>query len=74
MPDFTVWANDEDTELLRSKLEEADYYLLRHRVVAANMSPGYVRHYMAICSEKGVLVIGVKVTSTLEDMLTDCCG
>jgi hypothetical protein len=74
MLDFAVWAYDEDTELLRSKLEEADYYLLRHRVVAPNMPPGYVGHYMAICPERKVLVIGVKGTTTLEDMLTDCCG
>jgi hypothetical protein len=52
MLDFAVWAYDEDAELLRSKLEEVDYYLLRHRVVAANMPPGYVGHYMAICPKK----------------------
>jgi hypothetical protein len=74
MLDFAVWAYDEDADLLRSKLEEIDYYLLHHRVVAASMPPGYVGHYMAICPEKRVLVIGVKGTSTLEDMLTDCCG
>jgi hypothetical protein len=74
MLDFAVWAYDEDTEVLRSKLEDINYYLLHHRVVAPNMPPGYVGHYMAICPEKRVLVIGVKGTSTLEDMLTDCCG
>lgn len=73
MLDFAVWAYDEDTELLRSKLEEVDYYLLHHRVTV-NMPPGYVGHYTAICPEKKILVIGVKGTSTLEDMLTDCCG
>jgi hypothetical protein len=74
MLDFAVWAYDEDTELLRSKLEDMDYYLLRHRVISGQMPPGYVGHYMAICPEKRVLVIGVKGTSSVEDMLTDCCG
>jgi hypothetical protein len=74
MLDFAVWAYDEDTELLRSKLEAVDYYLLQHCVVAPHMPPGYVGHYMALNPEKKVLMIGIKGTSTLEDMLTDCCG
>jgi hypothetical protein len=72
--DFAVWAYDEDTCLLQSKLEEIDYYLLQHKVVAPNMPPGYVGHYIAISPQAKVMVIGIKGTSTLEDMLTDCCG
>ncbi|KAL7467434.1 hypothetical protein ACHAXS_007677 [Conticribra weissflogii] len=36
--------------------------------------PGRVGYYVAISHEKRTLLIGIKGTSTLEDLLTDCCG
>lgn len=36
--------------------------------------PGRVGYYVAISHAKKELLIGMKGTSTLEDILTDCCG
>ena len=36
--------------------------------------PGRVGYYVAISHEKCELLIGMKGTSTLEEILTDCCG
>ena len=36
--------------------------------------PGRVGYYVAISHEKREVLIGMKGTSTLEDILTDCCG
>ena len=36
--------------------------------------PGRVGYYVAVCHSKKELLIGMKGTSTLEDILTDCCG
>ena len=36
--------------------------------------PGRVGYYVAISHTKQQLIIGMKGTSTLEDLLTDCCG
>ena len=36
--------------------------------------PGRVGYYVAVSHSKKELLIGMKGTSTLEDILTDCCG
>lgn len=36
--------------------------------------PGRVGYYVAVCHSKKELLIGMKGTSTIEDILTDCCG
>lgn len=36
--------------------------------------PGRVGYYVAVSNAKQMLLIGMKGTSTLEDLLTDCCG
>ena len=36
--------------------------------------PGRVGYFVAVCDERKHLLIGIKGTSSLEDLLTDCCG
>ncbi len=36
--------------------------------------PGRVGYYVAMSPSENKLLIGIKGTSTLEDLLTDCCG
>jgi len=36
--------------------------------------PGRVGYFVAISHEKQTMLIGIKGTSTLEELLTDCCG
>ena len=69
---FATWAYYEDTEVLSDKLENEDFELLEHSRASR---PGHVAYYMAVSSlAKKQLVIGLRGTSTLEDIVTDCCG
>ena len=65
------WAYILDKDALAANLTEHGYKLLRHDITAL---PGYLGHYIALHSGSKKCVIGVKGTSNLEDMLTDCCG
>jgi pimeloyl-ACP methyl ester carboxylesterase len=71
--EFADWAYDElpDEKTLKEAFEELGFYLLRHDKIAL---PGSVSHYVAISKERKLAVIGVKGTSTFEDLLTDMCG
>lgn len=70
--DYATWAYYvDDKERLQAYLEEVDFFLLRNHLPTR---PGYVGHYAALSPEKKVLLIGIKGTSSLEDLLTDCCG
>mmetsp|Transcript_30811 Transcript_30811/g.45565 ORF Transcript_30811/g.45565 Transcript_30811/m.45565 type:complete len:553 (+) Transcript_30811:3-1661(+) len=71
--DFAVDAYEEDSDKLRKALEDNDFYLVEHGVTT-KMPPGFVGHFSAVCPERKILLIGVKGTSSLEDLLTDCCG
>lgn len=73
------WAYLEDTEEIRSKLNELtvnssqqqSWHLVRHVKTA---EPGRVGHYVAVDSQRKVALIAVKGTSALSDMFTDVCG
>ena len=67
------WAYDEipNDQPLTEALREIGYSLVRHDKTAL---PGSVAHYVAISKERKLAVIGVKGTSSFEDMLTDLCG
>ena len=71
--DFATWAYYVDDEpFLREQCLDTANLTLVHASVATR--PGSVGHYVAVSHEKKLLVIGVKGTSSLEDLLTDCCG
>jgi hypothetical protein len=71
--EFADFAYDElpDDQTLKEALAEADFTLIRHD---ANVLPGSVAHYVAISKKQKVALVGVKGTSSFEDLLTDCCG
>jgi hypothetical protein len=71
--EFADWAYNElpDEQPLREALAEKDFYLLRHDAVVL---PGSVAHYIAISKDRKVALVGIKGTSSFEDLLTDCCG
>lgn len=71
--EFADWAYDElpNEQTLENALRETGFTLLRHDKPE---TPGFVSHYVAISKERKTILIGVKGTSGLEDMLTDCCG
>ena len=83
---FATWAYYEDTAKLEAQLEEMDFVLLEHTmeendvgVLSSQTSsperlPGTVDYYVALSTKRKQLVVGIKGTSTLEELLTDCCG
>lgn len=70
---FADWAYDEFEEgsSLKQALAEKSFDLMRHDKSAL---PGAVAHYIALSPERKVVLIGIKGTSNVEDMLTDLCG
>ena len=71
--EFADWAYNEFEEgkSLKQSLADKGFSLLRHETTAL---PGHVAHYVAVSPERKVALIGIKGTSNMEDMLTDCCG
>ena len=70
--DFATWAYYVDNETyLRDELEGVQFTLVQAHVPTR---PGSVGHIVAVSHEKQTVVIGVKGTSSLEELLTDCCG
>ena len=71
--DFATWSYVDyyGPDDVRAKLENVDYYLQSYKL--SNV-PGRVGHYVAISPERKVVLIGVKGTSTLEDLITDAAG
>jgi hypothetical protein len=73
--EYADWAYDEDPsgKSLRKLLDEQGYALLKHDKTAI---PGTLGHYVAISkdSRNKTALIGVKGTSSFEDMLTDMCS
>lgn len=61
----------DDDKTIKDVLQEQGFALLRHDVTAL---PGSVQHYVALSKERKQILIGVKGTSSFEDMLTDLCG
>ncbi|KAG7359924.1 lipase class 3 [Nitzschia inconspicua] len=68
---LSTWAYYEDSMILTEKLLDMGYTLLRHHLVA---QPGTVAHYIAVSPSQRQVVVGMRGTSSLEDIMTDCCG
>lgn len=73
MLEYADWAYDAfpKNESLRGALAGKGYDLFRSDKPG---KPGFVSHYVAVNKQKKTVMIGVKGTSGLEDLLTDCCG
>lgn len=59
---------------MKEVLCKMGYKLIKHDNTQV---PGYLGHYVAISSDQSAgktAIIGVKGTSSLEDLLTDCCA
>jgi hypothetical protein len=68
---FATWAYYKNTEVLSIKLGKRGYRLLAHNL---SSKPGNVSYFLALSPEEEQLVVGIRGTSTLDDILTDCCG
>mmetsp|Transcript_33687 Transcript_33687/g.81665 ORF Transcript_33687/g.81665 Transcript_33687/m.81665 type:complete len:490 (-) Transcript_33687:879-2348(-) len=68
---FAEWAYEPSTKELEKSLGSCGYSLLKHEKVE---EAGLVGYYIAIDPEKKTAIIGIKGTSSLSDMLTDCCA
>jgi hypothetical protein len=61
-----------NTSKLTSILQERDYELVYHDDQSTR--PGHVAFYVAVSGIHRQVIIGIRGTSTLEDLVTDCCG
>eukprot|EP00957_Ditylum_brightwellii_P026607 2012319-Ditylum_brightwellii.AAC.1 len=68
---MATYAYYDSSEILAEKLNEMDYTVLQHKL---EFCPGKVAHYSAVSPTERLLVVGFRGTSTLSDILTDCCG
>ncbi|CAJ1949045.1 unnamed protein product [Cylindrotheca closterium] len=68
---FAEWAYLTSTKELEKNLSSCGYSLLKHEKVD---EAGNVGYFIAIDPETKTAVIGIKGTSSLSDMLTDCCA
>lgn len=69
--EFATLAYHGDSEKLRRNLQSRDYELVIHD---ASDRPGFVAFYVAVSGVHKQVVVGVRGTSSLEDLVTDCCG
>jgi Lipase (class 3) len=68
---MATWAYHDDSTTLTNRLLDNHYTMLRHHL---NVRPGMVAHYIAVSPSKRQVVVGLRGTTSLEDILTDCCG
>mmetsp|Transcript_21526 Transcript_21526/g.31692 ORF Transcript_21526/g.31692 Transcript_21526/m.31692 type:complete len:482 (-) Transcript_21526:1614-3059(-) len=69
--EYADWAYDDHRADLKDKLEKMSFDLLRFD---QSTEPGRVGHYIAINHVEKVVLIGLKGTSTISDVLTDIMG
>jgi len=69
---LATFAYYEDSEILTEKLHEKDYTVLHHKLV--DIRPGRVAYYIAVSPTEKQVAICMRGTSSLSDLLTDCCG
>jgi hypothetical protein len=69
--DFAEWAYDPDLTSVQQKLKSMGYQLVRHDT---DVEPGRVGHYIAVHHAKKQVVLAIKGTSTISDVLTDIIG
>lgn len=66
--DFAEWAYDPDLTSVKQKLKSMGYQLVRHD---ANVEVGY---YIAVHHEKKQVVLAIKGTASIRNVLTDIIG
>lgn len=78
--DFAILAHENDVNRLREQLNERYgqdvMTIIQHQVndTQWDRRPGCIGHYIAVYHTTKTMIIGIKGTSTLEDLLLDCCG
>ena len=71
---YAVWAYETDSAKLLEWLGH-DFEIRQHNnLLKGGMRPGHVAHYLAVSATQKLVVIGIRGTWSLEDLLTDCCG
>ena len=69
--DLATWSYHEDSDALERKLLSGGYGMLSHQL---SVRPGTVAHYVAVHPQNKTVVVSLRGTSSLEDLLTDCLG
>lgn len=69
--ELATWAYYQDSMRLEELLQARDMELIIHD---QSERPGNVAYFVAICALTRKIYVSVRGTSTLEDIVTDCCG
>jgi len=69
--DLANAAYETSTAVLKENLKHYGYHLLRHDT---KVLPGALGHYIAMSKATKTVLVGVRGTSSLEEVLTDCCA
>jgi len=70
--EFATWAYQNDTNRLSDILNARNFTLLKHEHDFER--PGHVAYFVAVSEERHQVHVGIRGTSSLEDLVTDCCG
>ena len=72
--DYATLSYESDTTNI-SEFLGSDFIVVQHNTLIKDIvRPGNVGHYMAISKKMKLIVVGIRGTSSFEDLLTDCCG
>ena len=72
--DYATFSYESETAKL-SEFLGSDFKVVQHNTLIKDLArPGNVGHYLAVSKKMKLVLIGIRGTSSLEDLLTDCCG
>lgn len=75
MLDYAIWAYEDNTQILSDWLQPYGFTILQQSDPdTEKRGPGYVVYFLAINQDSKELLVGVRGTYSLEDVVTDCCG
>jgi Lipase (class 3) len=72
--EYATLSYESDTTKVREVLG-SDFTIVQHNTLIKDVvRPGNVGHYLAISKKMKLIVVGIRGTSSFEELLTDCCG
>lgn len=72
--DYATLSYESDTAKI-SEFLGCDFEVVQHNTLIKDVvRPGNVGHYLAISKRMKLIIVGIRGTSSFEELLTDCCG
>ena len=72
--DYATLSYESDTTKI-SEFLGSNFEVIQHNTLIKDVvRPGNVGHYLAVSKKMKLIVVGIRGTSSFEELLTDCCG